>query len=388
MAYSDSLIITQGEDMNPSQEQQTAWYLANNSEDNRDRWNVEITRTPFVIGRTEDNNLVLRSKAISRHHAEINLSGNLLWIRDLKSTNGTYVNCSRIDDAVELRDHDTINLGGAELIVCQDNRAKSDDLYEETYAIDMAKEFEAYKAMLELEPKLRQVIENRLVVPHYQPIVRMSDSDVVAYEILGRLNASCELPEKLEDLFELTSMFGLTPQLSDLFRKAGVTAWENLGDSIELFMNTHPEEMEQIDDLADSLKILRKSAPNAAMVIEINERSIQSIGTLNYLRGLLEELNMKLAYDDFGVGETRLVELAKVPPDYLKFDISIIRNIHLAPKRLHQMVKTFIDATCDLGIKPLAEGVENREEASKCRDLGFQYGQGFYFGRPASVSNL
>ena len=70
-----------------------------------------------------------------------------------------------------------------------------------------------------------------------------------------------------------------------------------------------------------------------------------------------------LAFDDFGVGQTRLVELSNTPPDYLKFDISLIRKIHLAPKRLHQMVSTFIKASHDLGILTLAEGIECAEEA-------------------------
>lgn len=150
-------------------------------------------------------------------------------------------------------------------------------------------------------------------------------------------------------------------------------------------MNTHPAEMLQIKEFGQSLAQLRKNAPDTMIVMEIHERSIQSIETLQYLRSILADLDMQLAYDDFGVGETRLVELAKVPPDYLKFDISIIRNIHAAPPRLHQMVKTFVAASRDLGINTLAEGIETREEHETCRELGFQYAQGFYFGKPIPI---
>ena len=104
------------------------------------------------------------------------------------------------------------------------------------------------------------------------------------------------------------------------------------------------------------------------------------------LKSMLTDLNIGLAYDDFGVGQTRLVELAKMPPDYLKFDISIIRNIHIAPNRLHQMVLTFIRAAHDLGIATLAEGIECREESETCKQLGFQYAQGYLYGHPLPVS--
>ena len=92
---------------------------------------------------------------------------------------------------------------------------------------------------------------------------------------------------------------------------------------------------------------------------------------MNSLSSTLKDLDIGLAYDDFGVGQTRLVELAKFPPDFLKFDISLIRRIHLAPKRLHQLVVTFLNMSQDLGAGTIAEGIECKEEGETCRQLGF-----------------
>jgi EAL domain-containing protein (putative c-di-GMP-specific phosphodiesterase class I) len=104
------------------------------------------------------------------------------------------------------------------------------------------------------------------------------------------------------------------------------------------------------------------------------------------LRKLLEKIDIGLAFDDFGVGQTRLVELVKISTDYLKFDMSLIRKIHLAPKRLHQMVSTFIKASHDLGIMTIAEGIECHEESEVCEKLGFDLGQGFFFGKPLPIN--
>lgn len=143
-------------------------------------------------------------------------------------------------------------------------------------------------------------------------------------------------------------------------------------------MNVLLESMEKIHNMA---------VPNN-IVLEINEKAAQDTNEMSRLRSSLIDLDIALAFDDFGVGQTRLVELAKVPPDYLKFDISLVRGIHLAPKRLHQMVSTFVRATQDLGISALAEGIECLEEAETCQELGFDLAQGFFYGKPLPLAAI
>jgi len=86
----------------------------------------------------------------------------------------------------------------------------------------------------------------------------------------------------------------------------------------------------------------------------VNQKATTDTNEMSRLRNALGKLNIDLAFDDFGVGQTRLMELAKAPPDFLKFDKSLIRQIHLAPKRLHQMVSTFVKAAQDLAL-PLSQ---------------------------------
>ena len=364
------------------------WCLERRGSDIEEEWTVQIKFTPFILGRTEDNDLVLRAKSVSRHHAEINLSGELLWIRDLKSTNGTYVNYKRITEATELKEGDIVNIGRMELAVKKEELVVASETFDETCMLDMTEELKTIKETAEFKPRLLALLENHSVVPHYQSIVDINTSEIAGYEILGRIEKDSPLPANLEELFEISSFFNLAPELSSLFRLEGVRVQEKLPKSCLLFMNTHPSEMNSVKELEKSLHNLRKMAPEATIVMEIHERSIQSVDTLKYVRQILADLDIKLAYDDFGVGETRLVELARVPPDFLKFDISIIKNIHLAPSRLHQMVKTFVDASKDLGIVTLAEGIEQKEECEKCRELGFELGQGFYYSMPIQQSGI
>ena len=96
-------------------------------------------------------------------------------------------------------------------------------------------------------------------------------------------------------------------------------------------------------------------------------------------------MNIELAYDDFGAGQGRLVELVEVPPNVIKFDMSLIRGIDRAPVVRQKMLETLVSMVNDLGIACLAKGLETADELRICRELGFGYGQGHFIGLPAPI---
>jgi EAL domain-containing protein (putative c-di-GMP-specific phosphodiesterase class I) len=100
---------------------------------------------------------------------------------------------------------------------------------------------------------------------------------------------------------------------------------------------------------------------------------------------MLNDLDMLLVYDDFGAGQSRLIELLDSVPDIVKFDIAIIQNIQQRSEASRSMVETLVKMARDAGIRTLAEGVESREEAEACSAIGFELAQGFYFGYPAPL---
>ena len=85
--------------------------------------------------------------------------------------------------------------------------------------------------------------------------------------------------------------------------------------------------------------------------------------------------------------DPRLLELTEVPPDYVKFDINLIRNIHLGNAGRQQTLQTLVRMVRELGIATLAEGTECAEEVEVCRQIGFDFAQGYYFGRPAPITD-
>jgi EAL domain-containing protein (putative c-di-GMP-specific phosphodiesterase class I) len=70
----------------------------------------------------------------------------------------------------------------------------------------------------------------------------------------------------------------------------------------------------------------------------------------------------------------------------LKFDIHMIRDLHLANTAQRQLVKTLVSMVRDFRISPLAEGIECQEELEVCKDIGFEFAQGYLFGRPTPIN--
>jgi EAL domain-containing protein (putative c-di-GMP-specific phosphodiesterase class I) len=101
------------------------------------------------------------------------------------------------------------------------------------------------------------------------------------------------------------------------------------------------------------------------------------------LRGLKEK-GFGLAIDDMGAGYSSLQALVEVEPDYLKFDIALVRNIdrNLIKRSL---LETLVDLSEKIGAQVIAEGIEAESELAVLLDLGVGLGQGRYFTAPELV---
>jgi len=368
--------------------QPVKWCLESAS-DPTNKWTFPIDAVPFTIGRDKGCHLTLESKGVSRYHAQLNVSGDVLWVHDTGSTNGIFVNGRQVDESEVLTHGDILQIGQVAFCILSTAQCAlpdNTDDNEKTVMLDSSELLpdrpESYSA------KFKKMIHDRAVVPHFQPILTLSNQRIKGYEILGRLPSDIDLPSNPVDLFNLAVLLDMETELSSLFREEGVRQGRQLPEFTTLFINTHPTELLEIRNLKRSLRKIRETAESANVVLEINEKAVTDFKRMKSLKSVLENLDIGLAYDDFGVGQSRLVELAKFPPDFIKFDISLIRNIHLAPKRLHHMITTFLNMSRDLGATTIAEGVECQEEGETCRQLGFDFAQGNFYGLPIPIAQF
>ena len=92
-------------------------------------------------------------------------------------------------------------------------------------------------------------------------------------------------------------------------------------------------------------------------------------------------LGMSFAVDDVGSGYSGLETIARLRPSYLKVDASLVRNLHTSIMN-REMLKAILTLGRSIGSKIIAEGIENASELSALREIGVDFGQGYYLGRP------
>jgi EAL domain-containing protein (putative c-di-GMP-specific phosphodiesterase class I) len=151
-----------------------------------------------------------------------------------------------------------------------------------------------------------------------------------------------------------------------------------------LYLNTHPAEFRN-DDAWEWVRRLRESSPTQKIVVEIHEAVVTDVIGITRFRALLRDYDIGLAFDDFGAGQARIAELASVRPDCLKFDRGIISGLDQADPSNQRFVRSLVDAIRNIGVTPLAEGIETLGERQICAELGFELAQGYFLGRPHSI---
>jgi EAL domain-containing protein (putative c-di-GMP-specific phosphodiesterase class I) len=216
--------------------------------------------------------------------------------------------------------------------------------------------------------------------------VDANSRQIFAYELLGRANHPL-LPCSPIRLFELASALDREVELSVAFRDFGISTIAPRLKGLPLFANTHPKETFS-DAFFDSLVTLRRNMPELDLVVEIHETAVTETRQLLSLAARFREIGIRFAYDDFGAGQARLVELGDAPADFVKFDMGLIHDIHLASERKRRVVSELVKLVLDLGSVPLAEGVEMEAEAQICCEMGFKLIQGYLTGKPIPADQL
>jgi EAL domain-containing protein (putative c-di-GMP-specific phosphodiesterase class I) len=348
----------------------TLWFLCGPVATGAEIQNISIDSDPFVVGRGAGISLRLQFKTVSGNHASFSVQGDLLILQDLGSTNGTYVNGKRIDRPVVIGEEDLIHFAEAPFRVrCHSNSQPTtgtllEDICDQALAL----------------VQFDRLMSERLVVPHFQAVVDFATSEDVGYEVLGRGRVFGL--ESVASMFGAAAQLNLEVELSQLLRWEGIRIGKSICEYPKLFVNTHPKEL-QSPGLVASLEAVREMASSTPIVLELHEAAITCVHSLSELAKRLADLDIELAYDDFGAGQARLAELATARPHYVKFDMCLIRSLDTADPNRLRMVRTLVTMVKDLGILSLAEGIETAAEADACKELGFELAQGYYFGYPA-----
>lgn len=351
---------------------------------------IPLRQFPFLVGRDPVCDLAVPSAETSRQHARFERDiGGALRLTDLNSGNGTFVNREPIHGSALVDDGDVLHFGATEYRLRRVAERLLQHLaqpQESLQTVLIGPSAMLSEHFLVEERAFTEMLQARNVQAALQPIIRLSDGKLRAFEVLGRGGVS-GLPDTPMGLFGLAMRLGKEVALSEAFRWAGVSAAAAVAPEATLFVNAHPKEMFQ-ESFYRSIAALRAMLPSASLVVEVHESAVTRIDDVRAMAGRLAADGVQFAYDDFGAGQARLLELAEVPPHFVKFDMGLIRGLNRASAKKQQLVAQLVNIVHDVGSSALAEGVETADEAACCTQMNFDLVQGYWSGRPAVGDEL
>ncbi len=240
---------------------------------------------------------------------------------------------------------------------------------------------------LDMEGSMRRALERDEFVVYYQPTISVANGNVVGGEALVRWNHPNLGLIQPNDFIPLAEETGLIVPLGDYVLRQvckNLRRWIDQGESIQrISINISARQFRQ-DDLAEHIAgILAETGIDGAQLeFELTESMVMHDvdNTLTTLRRL-KQLGATLALDDFGTGYSSLSYLKRFPIDVLKIDRSFIRDVESNSDDA-AIANAVIAMAHSLGLRVVAEGVENAAQLELLRQHGCDEIQGFFFSRP------
>jgi EAL domain-containing protein (putative c-di-GMP-specific phosphodiesterase class I) len=238
-------------------------------------------------------------------------------------------------------------------------------------------------------PDIQNILFDKKVTVFFQQIVSVGKKGVCGLEglIRGALDGEIIPPRTL---FEAAEEQDLTLSLDRLCRQCVLSDFGRIypqhRDKL-LFMNIEATILERVSHTGVLLQQVQESCINPGnIVIEINEARVHDIDALKRFIDVYRSQGFLIALDDVGAGFSNLDRIPVAKPDIIKVDTALVRNIHTDYHR-QEVFKSLIRLAEQIGALVVAEGVETEEEALQALRLGAHMIQGFYFSRPAALTD-
>jgi EAL domain-containing protein (putative c-di-GMP-specific phosphodiesterase class I) len=225
---------------------------------------------------------------------------------------------------------------------------------------------------------LREIIRSQAIQPMFQPVVRLEDGTVKAYEALARFDKS-HFPGPAEAFAAaMAGGVGVELELVALERAFGhlgempAGAWMSANLSVEALLT--PSVIATLLAYADR-----------GIAVELTEHTqVHDYPSLIKVTEELRAAGILIAVDDAGAGFASLSHILQLRPDIIKLDITLTRGIDVDPVRM-ALARSLVGFALDIGATLIAEGIETLAEHEKLRSLGVQLGQGYFMARPGPL---
>jgi diguanylate cyclase (GGDEF)-like protein len=245
---------------------------------------------------------------------------------------------------------------------------------------------------------LRQALAENRIRQASQVIVDLQSGQAIADEALARIEAANGEIVEAKDFVDMAEGLGLMAEIDrqvirNVMRRCVVRMDQGGSTDFAHFVNVSPQFLARHDLVEEMLNNAMGYCqtcsvllgPVKPIVLELTER--QHIVSLEKLRADLQpfiDFGFRLALDDFGSGYSSYLYLAHLPVSFLKIEGWLVSNMR-QDRKVAGIVESLANFARKEGVRTVAEHVEDAETARILADMGVDYGQGWYFGRPQLV---
>jgi predicted signal transduction protein with EAL and GGDEF domain len=245
---------------------------------------------------------------------------------------------------------------------------------------------------LALVGELRAAIERGDLAVHYQPKADVATGQLLGMEALVRWNHPRHGLVPPEEIIAIAEQTGLIRPLTLWVLNQALRQcrqWRRDGRPFDVAVNLSIRNILDTELPADVLRLLTDlGLPASSLTFEITETAIMNdpVRTVAVL-GRLRSMGVRLAIDDFGTGYSSFSHLRRLPVDEIKIDKSFVQHLATDQSDL-VIVRSIVDLGRNLGLRVVAEGVEDEAAWRELANLGCDVVQGYILTKPLAPANL
>jgi diguanylate cyclase (GGDEF)-like protein/PAS domain S-box-containing protein len=238
------------------------------------------------------------------------------------------------------------------------------------------------RAQAALEEDVRRAVERYEIEPHYQPLVRLSENQLVGFEILARWHHPKRGDVPPDVFIPVAERLGLIADLTYALLRRACQEAINWPPAITIALNVSRFHLGDPLLPVKFLSILSETGfPPRRLEIEVTETAVtHDAEAAQRAVKTLQDLGIRVSLDDFGTGYSNFSNLRQFRFDKIKIDRSFVQSMETDPGNA-RLVFSILDLARNIGLPTIVEGIEHLDTLRQIVAGGGEFGQGFYFAK-------
>jgi len=242
---------------------------------------------------------------------------------------------------------------------------------------------EVFKDIGEKSIIISNAIEEKSVIPYFQPILGIGNNSIEAVEVLSRIKLADNTILNAHEFIEIAEKMSVIHKLDYVVMEKAFELCKASQFKGLIFVNLSPKAL-VLNEFIPKVKQLTEASglKTNQIVFEITEReTVKSLSLLEKFVSNLKAEGFKFAIDDFGSGFSSFHYLKSFPIDFVKIEGDFVKNM-ANDKRDATFVKSISSLALELGAQTIAEFVEDEETITYLKTAGVTHAQGYFIGKP------